>query len=353
MTLFEWRKNSTLPVHETDMIIQHICNLNRTDIILKEHNYELNCEQISAMTSLSQRRLESLEPIQYLLGYTYFYGRKFFVTPDVLIPRFDTETLIEAVKPIIKKKINESSKNPEKLKILDLCTGSGCIICTLAEDTFIQQNAAFSANDISEKALTVAKRNALGLPINFIQSDLFENINDTFDIIVSNPPYISQKEMGELDKEVFDFEPHLALFGGVDGLDIYTVSEIAELRHSLREVNSDVTVYKNTLMNIALKNKNIALNEYMEGPNAYLFADSIIEPIKVVSKFAKEHPALEIRVGFIDNEVVDTKVIAECATIPSMEGLLTMFAGGLIEHVRNLSIGLNLYAEKLEEGGNN
>ena len=132
-----------------------------------------------------------------------------------------------------------------------------------------------------------------------------------------------------------------------------TVSEFAELRRSLREVDSDVKIYKNTLMNIALKNKNIELNEYMEGPNAYLFADSIIEPIKVVSKFAKEHPALEIRVGYIDSDVVDTKVIAEYATIPSMEGLLTMFAGGLIEHVRNLSIGLNLYAEKLEEGGNN
>ena len=132
-----------------------------------------------------------------------------------------------------------------------------------------------------------------------------------------------------------------------------TVSEISELRKGLREVNSDVKVYKNTLMNIALKNKNIKLNEYMEGPNAYLFADSIIEPIKVVSKFAKNHPALEIRVGYIDNEVVDTKVISEYATIPSMEGLLTMFAGGLIEHVRNLSIGLNLYAEKLEKGGNN
>ena len=106
-------------------------------------------------------------------------------------------------------------------------------------------------------------------------------------------------------------------------------------------------------MNLALKNKNIELNDYMSGPNAYLFADSIIEPIKIVSKFAKEHPALEVRVGYIDNEIVDTKVIAEYATIPSMEGLLTMFAGGLIEHVRNLSIGLNLYAEKLEEGGNN
>ncbi len=132
-----------------------------------------------------------------------------------------------------------------------------------------------------------------------------------------------------------------------------TVSEIAELRNGLRDVNSDIKVYKNTLMDLALKKKNIALNDYMSGPNAYLFSDSIIEPIKVVSKFAKEHPALEVRVGYIENEIVDTKVINEYATIPSMEGLLTMFAGGLIEHVRNLSIGLNLYAEKLEKGGNN
>ena len=132
-----------------------------------------------------------------------------------------------------------------------------------------------------------------------------------------------------------------------------TVAEFAELRRSLREVNSDVKIYKNTLMNLALKDKKIELNDYMEGPNAYLFADSIIEPIKVVSKFAKDHPALEVRVGYIDNEIADKKVISEYATIPSMEGLLTMFAGGLIEHVRNLSIGLNLYAEKLEKGGEN
>lgn len=132
-----------------------------------------------------------------------------------------------------------------------------------------------------------------------------------------------------------------------------TVSEIRELRQSLREVNSDIKVYKNTLMSLALKNKNIELNDYMQGPNAYLFSESIIEPIKVVSKFAKDHPALEVRVGYIDNEVVDTTIINKYATIPSMEGLLTMFAGGLIEHVRNLSIGLNLYAEKLEKGGNN
>lgn len=131
-----------------------------------------------------------------------------------------------------------------------------------------------------------------------------------------------------------------------------SVSEITELRRSLREMGSDIKVYKNTLMNLALKDKNIKLDDFMEGPNAYLFSSDIIEPIKVVSKFAKEHPALEIRAGYIDQEVVDVNVIKQYAEIPSMEGLLTMFAGGLIEHLRNLSIGLNLYAEKLEKGGN-
>lgn len=131
-----------------------------------------------------------------------------------------------------------------------------------------------------------------------------------------------------------------------------TVSEITELRRSLREMGSDIKVYKNTLMNLALKDKNIKLDDFMEGPNAYLFSSDIIEPIKVVSKFAKEHPALEIRAGYINQEVVDVNTIKKYADIPSMEGLLTMFAGGLIEHLRNLSIGLNLYAEKLEKGGN-
>ena len=131
-----------------------------------------------------------------------------------------------------------------------------------------------------------------------------------------------------------------------------TVSEITELRRSLREMGSDIKVYKNTLMNLALKDKNIKLDDFMEGPNAYLFSSDIIEPIKVLSKFAKEHPALEIRAGYIDSEVVDVNTIKKYADIPSMEGLLTMFAGGLVEHLRNLSIGLNLYAEKLEKGGN-
>lgn len=131
-----------------------------------------------------------------------------------------------------------------------------------------------------------------------------------------------------------------------------TVDEISNLRRDLRNQNSDVKVYKNTLVDIALKDEKIALNEFMSGPNAYLFSNDIIEPIKLVSEFQKKHPALEVRAGRIDGEIVGLDVINTYATIPSMEGLLTMFAGGLIEHVRNLSIACDLYAKKLEsEGG--
>lgn len=130
------------------------------------------------------------------------------------------------------------------------------------------------------------------------------------------------------------------------------VEEVTQLRRELRTVGSDIKVYKNTLMRFALKDQKIELEDFMEGPNAYLFSNDIIEPIKIVSKFAERYPALEVRVGYVDKKIVDTGVIKQYAEIPSMEGLLTMFAGGLIEHLKNLSIGLNLYAEKLEKGGN-
>ena len=128
-----------------------------------------------------------------------------------------------------------------------------------------------------------------------------------------------------------------------------SVTEVSELRRKLRETNTDFKVYKNTLMNIALKETKVELNDYMQGPNAYLFSGDIIEPIKVVSDFAKDHPALEVRVGLIDNEIADKDLINTYASIPSMEGLLTMLAGGMMEHVRNLSIALNLYGEGLEK----
>ena len=128
-----------------------------------------------------------------------------------------------------------------------------------------------------------------------------------------------------------------------------TVADLQELRRELKKVDSDVKIYKNTLVRRALSDNGITMDEYLEGPNAIVFGKDLLEPIKVLDKFAKAHDNVEIVGGIIDNNVADLTVIKDYAAIPSMEGLLTMFAGGLIEHVKNLSIALNLYADKLGE----
>ena len=127
-----------------------------------------------------------------------------------------------------------------------------------------------------------------------------------------------------------------------------TVSEVSDLRKKLREVQGEVKVYKNTLLKRALDDLNINLDGFLEGPNAIMFGKNLLEPIKVISEFQKSHDKMNIRVGIINGEKAELSVIKEYAAIPSYEGLLTMLAGGMIEHVRNLAIGLNLYAEKLE-----
>ena len=127
-----------------------------------------------------------------------------------------------------------------------------------------------------------------------------------------------------------------------------TVSEVSELRKKLRDAEGEVRVYKNTLLKRALDDLNIDLNGFLEGPNAIMFGKNLLEPIKVISEFAKTHDKMNIRVGIINGERAELSVINEYATIPSYEGLLAMLAAGMMEHVRNLAIGLNLYAEKLE-----
>ena len=127
-----------------------------------------------------------------------------------------------------------------------------------------------------------------------------------------------------------------------------TVAEVSELRKSLRETDAEVRVYKNTLLKRSLDDLNIDLNGFLEGPNAIMFGKNLLEPIKVIAEFAKNHDKMNIRVGIINGEKAELSVINEYASIPSYEGLLTMLAAGMMEHVRNLAIGLNLYAEKLE-----
>ncbi len=127
-----------------------------------------------------------------------------------------------------------------------------------------------------------------------------------------------------------------------------TVADLSDLRNKLRDVESEVKVYKNTLLKRALDDLNLNLEDFLNGPNAILFGKNLLEPIKVIADFAKENEKLDIRVGIISGDVADINTIREYASIPSREGLLTMFAGGMIQYVRDFAIGLNLYAEQKE-----
>lgn len=132
-----------------------------------------------------------------------------------------------------------------------------------------------------------------------------------------------------------------------------TVSDLQGLRRELKKSDSELKVYKNTLVKRALDGLNIDLDEYLEGPNAIVFGKDLLEPIKAVSKFAKDHDNIEITTGIIDGKAVTLDTIKDYASIPSREGLITMIAAGLMEHVKKVAIELNLYADKLGGENNN
>lgn len=128
-----------------------------------------------------------------------------------------------------------------------------------------------------------------------------------------------------------------------------TVSDLSNLRRELKKTDSEVKVYKNTLFKRAVDDLEINLDGFLEGPNAIVFGKDLLEPIKVISEFAKEHENANITVGIIDGAPADLDVIKEYASIPSRDGLLTMLAGGMIQYVKDLAIGLNMYSEQLEK----
>ena len=128
-----------------------------------------------------------------------------------------------------------------------------------------------------------------------------------------------------------------------------TDAESKELRIKLRESNSDYKVYKNTLMARAFNDLGIDMNEELNGPSAFAFGEDQVAPIKTLSDFAKDHPALVLKVGIVDGEKADQAKLAEYATLPSREGLLTMLAGGMMGIARDLSICLDLYSQQKEE----
>ncbi|MBR1416713.1 MAG: 50S ribosomal protein L10 [Bacilli bacterium] len=128
-----------------------------------------------------------------------------------------------------------------------------------------------------------------------------------------------------------------------------TVADMAELRNNLRNVDGEAKIYKNTLVKRALESLNIKMEDsFLEGPNAIVFGKSLLEPIKEISKFAKNHEQAVIRIGIISGEVAGLEEINKYATIPSRETLLTQLASGMMAYVKDLSIALNLYADKKE-----
>lgn len=189
------------------ILLEYISGLDRARFFLYEQE-TVPTDVITKYTEMLEQRSLHI-PVQHLTGSQEFMGLEFMVTPDVLIPRQDTELLVETVLPYAKGK-----------KVLDVCTGSGCIAISLA---LLGQTSATDAVDISEKALKVAKINAerLHAPVDFYQGDLLKDIKGTYDVIVSNPPYIASGELQKLMPEVHDHEPELALDGGTDGLDFY------------------------------------------------------------------------------------------------------------------------------------
>lgn len=200
------------PVFEAHLIIRTILSLSPIDVVLKSSEI-VSEENISRIYTIAERRASG-EPLQYILGTQEFMGMEFFVNPSVLIPRPETEILVEHV-------LEYFAGRP--ITALDLCTGSGCIAVSLAH---FNKNAHVKGIDISEKAIETAKKNAENLGVDervsFEVCDVF-NMNSfgKYDLLISNPPYIKTEVIPALSKTVRSFEPVNALDGGGNGLTFY------------------------------------------------------------------------------------------------------------------------------------
>lgn len=201
------------------LLLRHLIGVERTHLLTRSEE-QIGGDQYRDYLALIERRAAG-EPLQYVTGRQEFYGLDFIVTPDVLIPRPETEFLIERV-----MKLAEESER-DSLLIVDVGTGSGCIAVTIAK---LLPGARLIATDVSQAALTVAQRNAehhgVRDRIEFLEGDLVAPLLDrglqgAVDILASNPPYVNQDGRQFLQREVREWEPKEALFGGADGLDFY------------------------------------------------------------------------------------------------------------------------------------
>ena len=199
-------------IHKTqaEMLLAALMNVNSLELLLMLD--EIVSEDIINNFKEKVMLIKENKPIQYVIGNVNFYGNTFKVNKNVLIPRFETEELVEKTLNMIKDHF------PYPVKVIDLGCGSGAIGLTIKSKL---PSSSVTLLDISSDALEVAKENAnnLDLDVDFIQNDMLDNLEDKYDVIISNPPYIRNDE--EIQDIVYNNEPHLALYGGIDGLDFY------------------------------------------------------------------------------------------------------------------------------------
>lgn len=231
-------KNAEIPDWDYDSreLLLWICNLTRMDFLMEPERL-IDRKTAARYREYIQKR-ESHIPLQYLMGECEFMGLPFFVNENVLIPRQDTEVLIEWI--LERENGNRKGEKEHTYKLLDVCTGSGCIAVSLAAFLYNRQKLSITkksikkaihidALDISEPALIVAEKNAernrvsQQPAIRFFQSNMFQNVEEQYDVIVSNPPYIPSAVVDGLMEEVKDHEPRIALDGTEDGLFFYRI----------------------------------------------------------------------------------------------------------------------------------
>ena len=262
----------TNPKLEIEWLLRSLLKCNKLDIYLRFEE-PLDSRQLSVLRSWIKRRVKNNEPLQYITGSCEFYGRRYIVNSKVLIPRQETERLIDIV--------IDKGNMVEKPDIIDVGTGSGCIALTLALE--ISKANVFGV-DISLDALKIAEENKARLNVkNVLFSEmniLIDMPSKTYDFLISNPPYVSQKEMKNLSKEIKNFEPHIALTDFDDGLIFYhrlgeigkdmlklngwIILELGKEKHS----NKVYSIFKN------LHYKNLALIKDFNGDNRVLIAQA-------------------------------------------------------------------------------
>lgn len=195
---------------DTRLLMMYITSKDR-GFIFAHGEDEMGEDDVAAFEAAIEQRLSHI-PVQHITHVADFMGLEFKTSEGVLIPRIDTEFLVEEAMRFI----------PDGARVLDMCTGSGCILLSIMK---YKNDIEGTAVDISDAALELTKANAdkLGLTPTIIKSDLFENVEGTFDYIISNPPYIRKSDIPGLMEEVREHDPHLALDGGDDGLDFYRI----------------------------------------------------------------------------------------------------------------------------------